>query len=260
MAETALKENVGGSLNRTINKIDDKLDVIENDIQNILNKSVKQNPQLKINSDVVIDNLKNKINNGAYPELYGMEDAVISQLDNLAASNAKYKLVGDIPVDKANQLKRMANKKAFKNGPPDANTVPKEYAHDLLSLELKDEIEKIVPEIAPQNAEYKKLIPIQQMAKNRRFVSEGNEPIRLKTMVAAASGNIPLALADLASTSGYVAQGAYNVGKPLAKTSLTAGLPLTAAQQTINQPFKSKQKVKLAQPITKPDEYLIGKR
>jgi len=30
--------------------------------------------------------------------------------------------------------------------------------------------------------------------------------------------------------------------------------------ESLAQPFKSKQKVKLAQPITKPDEYIIGKR
>lgn len=263
IAETALDENVGGSLNKTINKIDDKLEVVEDNIQNILNNSVKQNPNLKVNVDNVIQNLKDKINNGGYPDLYNMEDAVISQLDELAKSNAKYKMAGEIPVDKANQLKRMVNKKAFKKGMPDPNTAPKEMAHDLLSLELKTEIEKIVPDIAAQNAEYKKLIPIQQMAKNRRFAAEGNDVIGLKQAIGLSSGNIPLALADLASKSGTVAQGAYNLGKTIGKVPLKTGVPLTAAQQSLSQPpepFKSKQKVKLAQPIMKPDDYLIGKR
>lgn len=259
MAETALKENVGGSLNRTINKIDEKFEVVENNIQNILNKSVKENPNLKVNVDDAADYLVWKLENGQVKNAHGMTPEVINEIKKLKNENATYGYTGSIPVDKANELKRIVGKKAFKSGVPTSDTKAKELAYDLLDLELKDEIANIVPAIKAQNAEYKKLIPIQQMAKNRRFVSEGNEPIRLKTTIAAATQNWPLVIADLASTSGHVAQGAYNVGKPLAKTSLTAGLPLTAAQQTINQPFKSKQKVKLAQPITKPEDFLIGK-
>lgn len=213
LTKTALEENVGGSLKGTIGKIKNTFNTVEDNIQGILSTSVKENPNLKINVDDVIENLKSKINNGEYKELYGSEDAVISQLDNLKASNERYKLAGELPVDKANELKRMVGKKGFKNGMPTAETASKEMAHDLLDLALKDEIEKIVPAIKEQNAVYKKLIPIKQMAENRLPVAQGNDIISLKSAAALATNNYPLFLADLLSKSGIVAQGLYNVGK-----------------------------------------------
>ena len=242
MAETALKENVGGTLNRTINKIDEKFEVVEDNIQNILNKSVKENPNLKVNVDDAADYLVWKLENGQIKNAHGMTPEVVNEIKKLKAENATYGYSGSIPVDKANKLKRIVGKKAFKSGVPTPDTKAKELAYDLFDIELKDEIATIVPAIKAQNAEYKKLIPIQQMAKNRRFVSEGNEPIRLKTMIGAATNNWPMVLADLASTSGIVAQGSYNVGKAASKVPLSVGIPLTVTRQALSKKDEERQK------------------
>lgn len=220
LAETALKENKGGSLKGTIGKIDKEFKGVEDNIQNILSKSVKEQPNLTVNVDNTIDVLKNKIETGQFKNLYGMEDQVLSQLENLRSSNKRYGFVGEIPVDKANELKRMVGKKGFKKGIPTPETAPKEMAYDLLDLELKDQIEQIVPAIKEQNAVYKKLIPIKQMAENRLPTAQGNDLLSLKGVAALATNNVPLYAADVLSKSGIAAQGLYNTGNVLSKTPI----------------------------------------
>jgi hypothetical protein len=234
LAERALEENVGGSLSGTIGKVSDKFEDVENNIQNILQKSVKEQPNLKINTDNVIETIKARIKNGEFPDLLGSEKSVISNLDELKESAGLYKMAGEIPVDKANQFKRMVGKKGFKKGMPTAETASKEMAYDMLDLALKDEIEKIVPAIKEQNAVYKKLIPIKQMAENRLPTAESNDLISLKGAASLATGNLPLYLTDLASKSGNVAQTSYNLGKAAGKVPISTGVKATTVQQLLN--------------------------
>ena len=100
----------------------------------------------------------------------------------------------------------------------------------------------------------------------------------IASVASAAAGNLaPAALAgvNMATKSPNVAKGLYNIGQSAGKANLLyqpkrlatptdkllgmTGVGVVLAQNQ-EKPFKSKQKVKLAQPITKPEDYLIGKR
>lgn len=235
VAETALKENVGDSLKGTIRKIDSKFDDTENNIQTMLTEAVKNNPNAKINVDDVIDAVKFRIESGADKTLFGQTEEALKAIDSFKNEIKRYGYSGEIPVDEANQLKRIIGKKGFKKGSaPTPDTAAKEQVADIIDLALKDNIEQIVPAIKEQNAVYKKLIPIKQMAENRLPTAQSNDIFSLGNILTTGAGAIagiasqgmdPTAIlfalgsnaAYRASKSGNVAQALYNSGKAINK-------------------------------------------
>lgn len=231
-AENALNENLGGNLKSTIRKAEDRFVEIEDKIESAVNKAQHTNPNLTIDIDNVLQRVGDRIQNGD-PLLYGQtpqaEKAFMDWVDEMG----RFGQLGQKPIAETQQIKRMVGSKGFKKGnfgTPDL--AAKENVTDLINLELKDELEKVVPEIKGLNQEYKKLIPIKKLAENRLPVSESNDMFGLGRLLTGGGGMavaggpaglLPLALYE-ASKSGTVAQGLYNTGKLLKKSPSLTGL------------------------------------
>lgn len=254
VAETALESGVGGSLKGTISKIDDKFEIVESQIDDVINKAQQKNPNLTLNPDLAVNKVLSRIANGE-PMFFGQTEEAVKALRNLNDELLLYKLNGPQSISKYQEIKRLIGKKGFKKGSvPTADTQAKEQIFDLVNLEMKDELEKVVPEIGELNKVYKQLIPIKQMAESRLPTAQSNDMLGLGNILTTGGGALlgvgaqgltPEALlyglgANVlyrASKSGNVAQGLYNLGKLSGKAPVQAvpGLAASANNFSLNE-------------------------
>jgi hypothetical protein len=247
-AETALKNKVGGSLPKTIEKINSVFDDVETQIDNVIELAQIKNPNQTINVDDALLRVLQRIDSND-PMFFGQTEEAKKALDSWMKEFSNYKFTGEQPLAKAQEIKRLVGKKGFKKGSaPTIDTQAKEQIADLINLELKDELEKVVPEIKDLNQVYKQLIPIKQMVQNRISVAQGNDLFGLGNILTTGGGALlgvtqqginPEALlyglgANLlyrGSKSGTVAQGLYNIGK--AAGNITP-IPVSGTAATLN--------------------------
>lgn len=247
-AETALKNNVGGSLPKTIEKINSVFDDVEAQIDNVIDLAQIKNPNQTINVDDALLRVLQRIDSND-PMFFGQTEEAKKALDSWMKEFSNYKFTGEQPLAKAQKIKRLVGKKGFKKGSaPTIDTQAKEQIADLINLELKDELEKVAPEIKDLNQVYKRLIPIKQMVQNRIPVAQGNDLFGLGNILTTGGGALlgvtqqginPEALlyglgANLlyrGSKSGTVAQGLYNIGKAAGNI---IPIPVSGTAATLN--------------------------
>lgn len=247
-AETALKNKVGGSLPKTIEKINSVFDDVETQIDNVIELAQIKNPNQTINVDDALLRVLQRIDSND-PMFFGQTEEAKKAFDSWLKEFSNYKFTGEQPLAKAQEIKRLVGKKGFKKGSaPTIDTQAKEQIADLINLELKDELEKVVPEIKDLNQVYKQLIPIKQMVQNRIPVAQGNDLFGLGNILTTGGGALlgvtqqginPEALlyglgANLlyrGSKSGTVAQGLYNIGKAAGNI---IPIPVSGTAATLN--------------------------
>lgn len=247
-AETALKNKVGGSLPKTIEKINSVFDDVETQIDNVIELAQIKNPNQTINVDDALLRVLQRIDSND-PMFFGQTEEAKKAFDSWLKEFSNYKFTGEQPLAKAQEIKRLVGKKGFKKGSaPTIDTQAKEQIADLINLELKDELEKVVPEIKDLNQVYKRLIPIKQMVQNRISVAQGNDLFGLGNILTTGGGALlgvtqqginPEALlyglgANLlyrGSKSGTVAQGLYNIGKAAGNI---IPIPVSGTAATLN--------------------------
>jgi hypothetical protein len=229
-AENALKHGVGGSLGGHLEKIRETFDAVESSIDDVISKAQSANPNAAVNVDDAVNRVMDIVINNKDPKkFFGKTDEAVNAIQFFEDELKKYKFTGNQPIAEANQIKRIIGSKGFKSGMPSADTDAKELIADLLDLELKADIEKVVPEIKDLNNVYKELIPVQKMVRNRMPVADTRDPLGLADVVSLSQGNIPLFALRKAGTSGNVAQGLYNFGR-----NAKMPLPVSGTAATIN--------------------------
>lgn len=229
-ARTALDENLGGSLKGTINKVNKRSDKIEDAINDLLEKTQKENPNLTVDVSAPVQRAGARIEAGD-PEFYKMTKPALAEVDDWIEEMARFDQLGEKGVKEANDIKRLIGKKGYTKGQfGDPNLPAKEKVADLINLEMRDDIAAKVPGLQKHNDEYKKILPIKKLAQNRLPVGQSNDLLGLGTLLLAAG---KLDLPQLAKIAGYqltksgnVAQGMYNTGKVLNKIPNTHKLSL----------------------------------
>ncbi len=146
-------------------------------------------------------------------------------------SHPKLQGTADIPVQLAQAMKQ----RAYKEMGDSAYGLGLRPAAERDSLKglargLKEEIEGVVPEVAPINAETSAVLNAKKVAQRRAFVEANNNPVSLGTTIAAATNNPMLALSMWANSSSaakaMLARMLYTGGKGAPTTGAATGAGL----------------------------------
>lgn len=195
---TGKKLTAAGSLKATTKKIKTIFDDLEKQIDNTIDDAIAKNPNTKIDMDNIMSRVQKRINQSGQPGtgddlFFGMEEQAQKALEgwgkSISQAAPEYAQTGKLTLKEAQKIKRLLNKKGFKKGAaPSSETVPKENVVDVLALELKDEIEKKVPQIKSINQVYKELIPVKKAAENATQREGKKDLVGIVTALAGGGG------------------------------------------------------------------------
>lgn len=211
----ALENKMGGNMAQTLERGNEIIQGIEDKISNL---TKNYNGPKQVNIEYQFYKARKYVED--HPELFLTDrKAVESAIDDLEKNFDSFGLTGNVPVDKAQELKRSLKVK----GIPSQNSPAQQDAVFGLKMAFADAIRDIIPEIQIYNDKYRKILPALKIAANRLPVEQSRDIIGLGTFGALGIGGLlsgGSALPAIAinalyqgSKSGTMAQGLYNAGK-----------------------------------------------
>lgn len=250
--------------------------------------SVKDDPNVSVNMLDILSNAENRVLEQSDFGRKAVRREINNALNDIIDKYGDE--AGNLNLVDAQMIKRSAGKHGdwYENpfgGKSADNSNIKSKVYNTIYDELKNDLEDKGPEgIKELNKQLSEMIPMERAASKQILVQSRKNPISfddyvggIASIASAAAGNLaPAALAgvNMATKSPNVAKGLYNIGQSAGKANFLyqpkklatptdkllgmTGVGVVSAQNQ-EKPFKSKQKVKLAQPITKPEDFLIGK-
>lgn len=260
-------ESKSGGFSGIAEKAQNRIDLERQKAQSAISNYSKANPGDVVDVDNTFLKFMDDLENGREPTIFTSETQASDFAAKIHDALSKRGLVGDIPVSKLPEVKKAIDEglDLFKKGSKNigADPLPAKVG-ELAYLRLTKELESKVPEIRESNQAIHDLINVKTAANdavkrigNKNKISLSDMAFMLGGAPALAAIGVPATMTGVAPivAGGIVAKKALSSGRG-ASMALGAGKTLSKIGE---QPFKSKQKVKLAQPITKPEDFLIGK-
>lgn len=234
--ENIKKYNVGGSLQDTLNKTDDKIDSLSRQ----LSEKISQADDVSIDSvfrETVEEITKDK------SKAFGSIGRLENQLANLkeeisAVSNG----TGIVPATEAQKIKRSAGLLgAWKYGAPDPDSNAQEIIYTTFYRKLKEALERTGgPEIQKINKQISDLIPIQHAVIRRIPVAERSQALGLGDLITLSASTVEpsallLTVGNRAAKSGKVGDFLTKLGDELIKE----GVDRTTLQRVLQNVEKA---------------------
>lgn len=221
--ENVYKYDLDGPLDKTIKKTQDKITELSTELKSRIQQGADEGA--RVNAFDLIDQTINKVKGEGIKNLN--KNKAINQLNALKEEISMTNPDGILDLADAQDFKRSVGaegswyeSKWGRQVDPDANAKQKAYSE--LYHSIKNDIELKAPEgIKEINKQLSELIPIENTALKRLYVSQRNEMIPLKDMIglatAAATGPKGWLLygANKALNSPVTGSGAYRLGESL---------------------------------------------
>lgn len=262
-------ESKTGGFNGIAEKAQSRIDLERQKSQNAMLNYSKNNPGDIVDVDNTFLKFMDDLENGKEPTIFTNETQASDFAARIHDALSKRGLTGNVPVERLPEVKRTIDEglDLFKKGSKNIGVDPlPAKVGELAYLRLTKELEDKIPEIRESNQAIHDLINVKTAANeavkrvgNKNKISLSDMALMLGGAPALAAVGVPATMTGVAPlvAGGLVAKKALSSGRG-ASMALGAGKTLSRIGE--EKPFKSKQKVKLAQPITKPEDYLIGKR
>ncbi len=199
-----------------------------------LSSALIANSPASVNKYAVADRLRPVLDAAETSPLPNSGTNTVSNAWSEFLSHPKLQGTSDIPVQLAQAMKQRAYREmgdsAYGLG---LKPVAERDSLNGLARGLKEEIEGVVPEVAPINAETSAILNAKKVAQRRAFTEANNNPVSLGTTIAAATHNPMLALSMWANSSSYaksmLARMLYTGGKGAPTTGAAAGAGIAEA-------------------------------
>lgn len=206
--ENIFKYDLGGSLEQTLAKTQDKIDNLSAIAKNMRSGTPGLSPAGQIVGPSV--NLIDMLGQAAKdlqtqaPRNQGGNEQIINALQkefrelNILAQNGQIAMNGDAPIDVAHQiLQGVGERGAWSYGFKDSDSIASEKVANAFYSKLRQGIESAIPNgsaLKEVNKQISDLIPIKLAIIRRIPVAARNEVLSLPEIVSLASGSIPLSM------------------------------------------------------------------
>jgi hypothetical protein len=218
-AEDIFKLKVDGTVNQTIKKASEKSNSLTKDVDNIVNKFVKANPEKKIFSNQLFVDTIDEISSGKGKGILANELKTASkEVKNIFEGLQQTGKLGELNAAGLRDLKKELGKIAFKKTPQlTDDDVVKRKAAKLIWQKIAGAFEDFVPEAAEKSKDIRKLILIQDVAEDaaKRIGKKNTISLRDMMIIAGSGGTIPLAgpVGPIAALAGVGTKKALETGR-----------------------------------------------
>lgn len=235
--ETVKKYNLGGSIKRSLDKTEAKMNELSQQLNQKLQDSTNAVDLTKVYDRSVKKLLGNKLDNfGANTRIDTALDQLRSELTSISGNN------GLVSVPEANQVKRASGAfGAWQFGKPDPDANALEKVYSTFYREMKNEIEKQSPDgVSEINQQLSELIPVMNAIIRRIPVAERNNLLSLGDVITLSQAAVNpsvgfLTLANVASKSGAFGNALSRGGEAVAGSAARTAPVESTVYKTINQ-------------------------